>query len=168
MKRPLARPKERHEYRACHVKVFGTMLPLIPLLILAAIFGLMPRPVRAQQKVVSGKCPPPTRMDATVETMYGVPVADPYRWLEDQNSPETRSWIDAQDRCTDAALNSAPGRAQITKRLSGLMKVDSFGPPFERNGSYFFKKRRSDQDLFVIYKRHGLQAATTCLWILIR
>src|ERR1700674_1596878 len=51
MKRPQARPMERHEYQACHVKIFGTILPLIPLLILAAIFGFMPRPVRAQEKV---------------------------------------------------------------------------------------------------------------------
>jgi prolyl oligopeptidase len=163
MKRLPAQPVERHEYQASHLKVFTAMFLLIPFLILAAISGLMPSPVRAQEKVARGKCPPPTRKDGTVETIHGVPVPDPYRWLEDQNSAETRSWIDAQDRCTDAALDSEPGRAQITKRLTELMKVDSFGPPIERNGSYFFRKRRSDQDLFVIYKRSGLRGSDEVL-----
>jgi prolyl oligopeptidase len=163
MKRVPAQPMERHHYQGNHPKAFTAMLPLIPLLILAGLSVLIPRPVRAQEKAASGKCPPPTRQDDTVETIHGVPVADPYRWLEDQNSPETRSWIDAQDRCTDAALDSEPGRAQITKRLTELMKVDSFGPPIERNGSYFFRKRRSDQDLFVIYKRNGLQGSDEVL-----
>jgi prolyl oligopeptidase len=163
MKRLPAQPAERHQYQGNHPKAFTAMLPLIPLLILAGLSVLIPRPVRAQEKAASGKCPPPTRKDDTVETIHGVQVADPYRWLEEQNSPETRSWIDAQDRCTDAALDSEPGRAQITKRLTELMKVDSFGPPIERNGSYFFRKRRSDQDLFVIYKRNGLQGSDEVL-----
>jgi prolyl oligopeptidase len=136
-----------------HLQIFRTILPLV---VLAAIFSLAPRPVQGQDKAASEKCPPPTRTDNVVETIHGVSVADPYRWLEDQNSPETRSWIDAQDRCTDAVLESVPGRAQIAKRLTELMKVDTLGLPVERNGCYFFMKRRSDQDLFVIYRRKGL------------
>jgi prolyl oligopeptidase len=136
---------------------------MIPLVILAAIFGGIPAPAAAQSNGPAGKCPPPSRNDGTVETIHGVSVADPYRWLEDQNSPETRAWIEAQDRCTDAVLDAVPARAQITKRLSELMKVDSFGLPVERNGYYFFAKRNSDQDLFVIYRRKGLQGADEVL-----
>jgi prolyl oligopeptidase len=55
------------------------------------------------------------------------------------------------------------GRTQITKRLAELMKVDSFDPPIERNGSYFFRKRRSDQDLSGIYKRTGIQGSDEVL-----
>src|SRR5580700_8906736 len=128
----------------------ATSVPrFISFLIFAAFVGL--NPAHAQAIPAGKKCPPPTRRDDAVETIHGVSIADPYRWLEDQNSPETRSWIDAQDRCTEAVLDSVPGRTQISKRLTELMKVDSFGLPIERNGSYFFMKRRPDQDLYVIY-----------------
>jgi prolyl oligopeptidase len=155
MKRLSSRSVARSDSRPSHLQVFTAMFRLIPLVILAVISGLFPRPVLAQERSASGKCTPPTPMDGTVETIHGVSVADPYRWLEDQNSPETRSWIDAQDRCTEAVLDSVPGRTQISKRLTELMKVDSFGLPIERNGSYFFMKRRSGQDLYVIYQRKG-------------
>jgi hypothetical protein len=124
MKRLSSRSVARSDSRPSHLQVFTAMFRLIPLVILAVISGLFPRPVLAQERSASGKCTPPTPMDGTVETIHGVSVADPYRWLEDQNSPETRSWIDAQDRCTEAVLDSVPGRTQISKRLTELMKVD--------------------------------------------
>src|SRR3984885_5968978 len=108
------------------------------------------------QDTASGKCPPQTRKDDVLETIHGVPVTDPYRWLEDQKSPETRAWIDAEDKCTATVLDAVPGRAEISSRLSELMKVSSVGLPRERHGDYFFVKRTADQDLYVIYKREGL------------
>lgn len=136
---------------------------MIPVLLLAAIFGVIPSPAAAQEKAADAKCPPASRNDGTVEMIHGVSVADPYRWLEDQNSPETRAWIEAQDRCTNAVLDAVSGRALITKRLTDLMKVDALGLPRERNGYYFFAKRRADQDLYVLYKRKGLQGADEVL-----
>jgi len=115
---------------------------------------LASEPARAQQ--TAPKCPPPTRTDNVKETIHGVEIADPYRWLEDQTSPETRAWIDAQNRCTEAALRRLPGREQIHKRLTELMKVDSIEVPIARNGRYFFLKRPADQDLSVLYMRAGL------------
>ncbi len=115
----------------------------------------MPLVTSGQQASPKGKCPPPTRKDDVVDTLHGVQIPDPYRWLEDQNSAETRAWIEAQDACTAAVLDAVPGRAKISARLSELMKVDSYHPPVERNGVYIFEKRRADQELFVIYVRHG-------------
>ena len=163
MKRLPTKPIKRHDFKPSHLQILRPMFPLVPLLILTAISALVPRPALAQEKVANGKCPPPTRKDSTVDTVQGVHVADPYRWLEDQDSQETRSWIDAQDRCADAVLDSVPGRTQIAKRLTELMKVDSFRLPIQRNGSYFFMNRRSDQDLYVIYQRHGLQGSDEVL-----
>jgi prolyl oligopeptidase len=145
-------------------RIFSVSFQLVLLLASALIGTQIPSSVLAQDRVAAaGNCPPQTRVDRTVETIHGVSVADPYRWLENQDNPETRSWIDAQDRCTEAILNSAPGRTQITKRLTELMKVDSFELPIERNGLYFFSKRRSDQDLFVLYERKGVQGADQVL-----
>ncbi len=124
----------------------------------AFLLGLaaIPAATFAQMSAEPPKCPPPTRKDDATEMIHGVSVADPYRWLEDQKSPETRAWIEAEDKCTAAVLDAVPGRAEISKRLGELMKVDSIGLPRERNGAYFFAKRAPDQDLYVIYKREGL------------
>src|ERR1700733_1915766 len=123
--------------------------------ILFAMVATISMSTFAQDKP-AGKCPPQTHKDDVVETIHGVSVSDPYRWLEDQKSPETRAWIEAEDKCTAAVLEAVPGRAEISKRLSELMKVPSVGLPRERHGVYFFVKRAADQDLYVIYKREGL------------
>jgi len=103
----------------------------------------------------NGTCPPKTRVD-NIEDRYGkTVVVDPYRWLEDQDSKETRAWIEAQDKCTEAALGKLPGRDAITKRLTDLYRIDSYGLPEERGGRYFFTKRLAGQDLAQICMRRG-------------
>jgi prolyl oligopeptidase len=126
------------------------------LLLLLCIYSFACLTAAAQDHATSASCPPPTRKDATVDTLHGVSIPDPYRWLEDQDSPETRAWIEAQNRCTSAALDALSGREQISKRLGELQKIDSFTTPLERSGYYFFTKRAADQDLFVVCRRHGV------------
>ena len=111
----------------------------------------------------SSKCPPPTKIDDVKETIHGTVVSDPYRWLEDQSSPETRAWIDAQNVCTQAALSKLPGQQAISKRLAELLKVDMIGLPLERGGRYFYAKRLADQDLYVLYMRQGPAGAEQVL-----
>jgi prolyl oligopeptidase len=123
--------------------------------ILFAMLAAVPASTFAQETAM-GKCPPETRKDNVIEMIHGVSVTDPYRWLEDQKSPETREWIEAEDKCTSAILDAVPGRAEIERRFSELMKVESVGLPRERHGVYFFSKRAPDQQLYVIYKRDGL------------
>ena len=89
--------------------------------------------------------------------MHGVEIADPYRWLEDQQSPETRAWIDAQNKYTRAFLDTWPGRAALKRRLTELIKVETIDVPGERNGRYFFKRRAADQDQGVLYMRVGAE-----------
>ncbi|MGO9272817.1 MAG: prolyl oligopeptidase family serine peptidase [Terriglobia bacterium] len=107
--------------------------------------------------------PPATRSDDVVDTLHGVKVPDPYRWLEDQSSAETRAWINAQNGYSEPILSAVPGREQLEHRLTELMKTDVVGVPIERNGRFFFARRRADQDQFVIYMRQGLQGADTVL-----
>ncbi|MFQ5817769.1 MAG: prolyl oligopeptidase family protein [Terriglobia bacterium] len=102
------------------------------------------------------KLPPKTRTDNVKEILHGVEIVDPYRWLEDQQSPETRAWIDAQNEYTQSVIGSLAGREQLKQRLTELMKIDTLGQPRVRNGRYFFSKRLANQDLFVIYMRKGL------------
>jgi prolyl oligopeptidase len=100
-------------------------------------------------------CPPKTRVDNVSDTYGKTTVVDPYRWLEDQESKETRAWIDAQDKCTEAALSKLPGREAITKRLSELFRIDSYGLPREFGGRYFFSKLLAGEDLSKVYVRRG-------------
>jgi len=109
------------------------------------------------------ECPPASQKDGVVDQLHGVSIADPYRWLEDQQSPETRAWIDAEDQCTAAVLSAVPDRAAIARRLTELMRVDTLGLPQERGGSYFFAERRANQELFVTYKRRGLNGTDEVL-----
>ena len=107
--------------------------------------------------------PPPTRTDNVKEVLHGVEITDPYRWLEDQQSPETRAWIAEQNRHTQSVFEALPGRGPIEQRLTELMKIDTNGMPVERNSRYFFSRRKADQDQFVIYMRKGLEGPDTVL-----
>jgi prolyl oligopeptidase len=127
--------------------------PTLILLATLAIFAASAASTMAQDNKV--KCPPPTRVEDVKETINGVAVNDPYRWLEDQNSPETRAWIDAQNACTQSLLKTLPGSEAIAKRLGELIKVDTIRLPTERGGRYFYSKRAAGQDLFVLYMRRG-------------
>lgn len=100
--------------------------------------------------------PPSTRADNVKETLHGVEIVDPYRWLEDSQSRETRAWLEAQNRYTEAMLGALPGRAALQQRIAELVKIDMVGMPEERGGRYFFSRRKADQDLAVIYMREGL------------
>jgi prolyl oligopeptidase len=100
--------------------------------------------------------PPSTARDAVVENLHGVKISDPYRWLEDQQSPQTRAWIEMQNKHTQSILSTLPGRDTLEQQVSDLMKVDTVTTPHEEGGRYFFSKRRADQELFVLYIRKGL------------
>jgi len=99
--------------------------------------------------------PPKTTTGDVKELIHGVEIADPYRWLEDQQTPETRAWIDAQNKYSRALLDSRPGREALKRRLTELMKIETVNVPTERNGKYFFKRRSADQDQGVLYMRVG-------------
>jgi prolyl oligopeptidase len=131
------------------------------LLLMLAILAINAAPAMARENDV--KCPPPTRVEDAKETIHGVVVSDPYRWLEDQNSPETRAWIDAQNACTQNALKPLPGSQTISKRLGELIKVDTIHLPTARGGRYFYSKRTAGQDLFVLYMRRGTAGAEEVL-----
>jgi len=99
--------------------------------------------------------PPDTKREVVIERLHGVEVADPYRWLEDQNSPATRAWIDAQNAYTRAVLGPLPGTDRIRARLAALMKVDTISLPTVRGSRYFFSRRTANQELPVLYVRTG-------------
>ena len=99
------------------------------------------------------KAPPATRVDNVTDTLHGVTITDPYRWLEDQNSPETRAWINAQNEYSASVLGALPFRNRIRERLTQLLKIGTISTPLAKGGRYFLSKRRADQNQSIIYVR---------------
>ena len=99
---------------------------------------------------------PETPVAVVRDTLHGVVVQDPYRWLEDKDSPATRAWLARQIAFTDSALAKLPGRERVRARLEQLLKVDARDVPTERGGRYFFAKRSASQDQKVLCVRRGI------------
>ena len=93
-----------------------------------------------------------------VEDLHGVKIADPYRWMEDLESPELKAWIDAQNRVTFGYLEQIPARRRINQRLTNLWNYEKYGTPFQRGGRYFFSKNDGLQNQYVLYVTDSLQA----------
>jgi prolyl oligopeptidase len=108
-----------------------------------------------QSEAPRGNHPPSTRAGDVKESFGPVEIADPYRWLEDQKAPETRAWIDEQNKYSEAFLRAFPGRDAIKQRVTELLKIETIGTPSEHGGRYFFTKRLADQDLPILYVRKG-------------
>src|SRR5262245_65537056 len=81
--------------------------------------------------------PPPTRVAVVTDTLHGVPIADPYRWLEDKDAPETRSWVKAQMAFTMDQLGKVAGRDQVVATLGKYTRVDSRNVPVVRGKRVF-------------------------------
>jgi prolyl oligopeptidase len=105
---------------------------------------------------------PASRRDDVVDTIHGVAVADPYRWLEDGASAETRAWIRAQQEYAAPCFDTLE-RERLSVRLAALIKVDSVKLPIERNGGYFFMRRPADSPQGLVCRRRGLNGADEVL-----
>ncbi|HAN00894.1 MAG TPA: S9 family peptidase [Marinilabiliales bacterium] len=94
---------------------------------------------------------PMTRKVDTVDHYFGTAVADPYRWLEDDNSDSTKAWVVAQNAVTNAYLAKIPYRTQINSRLTKLWDYPKISAPFHEGGRYFVFKNNGLQNQSVAY-----------------
>src|SRR6266496_4424717 len=106
---------------------------------------------------------PVTRKSSVVEDYNGVKVADPYRWLEDDNAPETKAWVDAQNKITFGYLQNIPELPAIRERLTKLWNYERYGVPFKEGGRYFFTKNDGLQNQSVLFTMASLDAQPTVL-----
>ena len=106
---------------------------------------------------------PDARRADTVETLHGRAVPDPYRWLEDPNSDETKAWIAAENRVTFGYLEQIPARTKIKERLTRLWNYERFGTPSREGAWYIFAKNDGLQNQSVIYKTRALDAPAEIL-----
>src|SRR5881397_1476593 len=101
---------------------------------------------------------PSAHKSAVVDDYHGTPVPDPYRWLEDPDAPDTRAWIEAENRITESYLAQIPQRDAIRRRLTQLWNYPKYGAPFHKAGRYFFFKNDGLQNQSVLYKQASLVA----------
>ncbi|HXF96293.1 MAG TPA: hypothetical protein VNI61_09365, partial [Gemmatimonadales bacterium] len=94
---------------------------------------------------------PPTKTVDVVDDYHGTKVADPYRWLEDVDAPDTRAWIEAQNRVTFRFLAGIPARERIRRRLTELWDYPRHGVPLKKAGRYFFTRNDGLQNQAVLY-----------------
>lgn len=101
---------------------------------------------------------PTTATVDQVDVYHGIEVPDPYRWLEDPHSPESRAWIEAQNQVTFGYLDHLPGRERLQARLTELWNYERYGIPFKRGDRYFFYKNDGLQNQSVLYTLPTLDA----------
>lgn len=95
---------------------------------------------------------PLTKKGEVVDNYFGVDVADPYRWLEDDHSEETGEWVKAQNEVTFAYLSNIPYREEIKEKLSALWNYEKVGSPFKEGDWTYFYKNDGLQNQYVVYR----------------
>lgn len=82
---------------------------------------------------------------------HGIKIADPYRWLEDIDSADTKAWVDVQNKISSDYLATIPQREQLKKRLTELWNYEKYSAPFKEGGKYFYYKNDGLQNQYVLY-----------------
>ena len=101
---------------------------------------------------------PEARKSDQSDDYHGTLVPDPYRWLEDPDSPESRAWIEAENALTFGFLEKIPARASIAERLTTLWNYERFGTPYLQGGRYFYGRNDGLQNQSVLYVAESLDA----------
>jgi prolyl oligopeptidase len=99
---------------------------------------------------------PVTKKVDQQDTYHGTSIADPYRWLEDANSAETKVWVDAQNKVTQSYLGQIPERAAIKERLTKLWNYERYSVPYKEGGRYFYSRNDGLQNQAVLYTMKSL------------
>lgn len=102
---------------------------------------------------------PEARMDSTADDYFGTKVADPYRWMEDDNSPETAGWVAAENDVTQNYLSQIPFRDKVRSRLTELWNFPKFGIPAKHGEYYYYFENDGLKNQSVLYRQKGLDGA---------
>jgi len=111
----------------------------------------------SQQMIKTINYPEARKSDQT-DDYHGVKVADPYRWLEDLDSAETRAWVEAENKLSFGFLEAIPQRTPIKERLTKLWNYEKYGIPFREGDRYFYTRNSGLQNQAVLYTVTSLDA----------
>ncbi|HEY9115606.1 MAG TPA: S9 family peptidase, partial [Bacteroidales bacterium] len=110
-----------------------------------------------EEKTCSYVYPAASKVD-TVDVYFGHKVADPYRWLEDDNSAQTAEWVKAENEITFDYLSKIPFREDLKKKLTKIWNYPKYGVPFQKGGRLFYFKNDGVQNQYVFYMQQNLEA----------
>ena len=108
---------------------------------------------------------PPARTVEQVDDYFGTKVSDPYRWMEDVDSAELKTWIDAENELTQAYLAQVPVRETMQRRLMELINFERYTAPERRGTRYFYSHNSGLQNQNVLYWQEGLDGEPKVLLI---
>jgi len=118
----------------------------------------MPQEKSPETNAASTLSYPLTKTVAQTDDFHGTKVADPYRWLENIDTPETRAWIEAQNKVTFDYLAKIPGRERIKQRLTEIWNYERYSSPQQYGGKYFYTRNDGLQNQAVLYVADALDA----------
>ena len=125
-------------------------------LLTVLFFGCQPNTQEDTMSTILVKPYPTTVKQDVTDDYHGTIVADPYRWLEDDNADDTKAWVKAQNEVTYDFLNQLPGRQAIENRYKELFNYPKLSSPFRAGDNYFFYKNNGLQNQSVIYVQKGM------------
>jgi prolyl oligopeptidase len=97
--------------------------------------------------------PPPTPREATADTLHGVRVEDPYRWLEPVDAPEVQAWVREQSAYSRRVLDALPKQAELQRRFSEILYLDAISAPEVRGGLQFYTRRYKTKEKSILMVR---------------
>ena len=104
---------------------------------------------------------PSARRADVIDNYFGTKVADPYRWMEDLNSPELKQWIDAENALAFGYLNALPQRDALKARITELWNYPKVTPPRYEGGHWFYSRNTGLQRQSVVFMRETLNSPET-------
>jgi prolyl oligopeptidase len=140
----------------------NTFLFILTLISIFLLTACMEQQEQNQTRQVSFENPdisyPEVFQDSSiVDDYHGTKIADPYRWLEDDDSEETKAWVDAQNEVTFGHLSEIPYREALQNRLKELWDYERYSVPFRKGGHYYFFKNDGLQNQSVMYEQESLE-----------
>lgn len=99
---------------------------------------------------------PETKTVKQVDDYHGVKIEDPYRWLENDNSPETKAWVENQNKTTNQYLSQIPFREKVKERLTTLWNYDKMTSIFKKGDLFFSTRNNGLQNQSVLYSQTSL------------
>ena len=111
------------------------------------------------QTLPAGLTYPAAQRGTQVDDYHGTRIADPYRWLEDTDSPQTKAWVEAENRVTFAYLGTIPERAAIRNRLTQLWNYPKYDVPAKIGDRLFFNENSGLLNQSIFYVKDGSKAA---------
>ncbi len=121
-------------------------------LLLVALIGVMACENRVNKETIPVKYPITAKADS-IDTYFGTEVRDPYKWLEDDRSPQTEAWVKEQNKVTFGYLDQIPFRKALKNRLEKLWNYEKISAPFKEGNYIYFYKNDGLQNQYVVYRQ---------------